>query len=253
MSLNPLSLWITSCLLLGMRIAPVFAFAPPFTLVRVPRLFRLLFGLGLAICLVSAQPQQVVVSDLGLANLIAVGTRELLLGTVFVLAFQIVFGAMYFAGRTLDIQAGLGFAVLVDPASRGQRPLVGTLFAYAAGAVFFAMNGHLELLRMFSSSLEAIPIGAWTVPQGAERIAAFMSLAFLNAIGIAAATMLALFLADILIAVLCRTVPQMNVLVLGFQVKTLILLMVLPVSFGIAGAQFLRMMSMSIHALPGML
>jgi flagellar biosynthetic protein FliR len=70
------------------------------------------------------------------------------------------------------------------------------------------------------------------------------------AMGVAAASILALFLVDMVIALLSRTVPQMNVLVLGFQVKSLVLFLVLPLSFGMAGALFLRLMTLTLEALP---
>lgn len=254
MAQNPLAVWIVSCLLLGLRIAPVFTFAPPFSLVQMPRLFRLLFGLGLSVCLVAAYPQATtMLADISLSGILVAGLRELMLGTIFVLAFQIVFGALYLAGRTLDIQAGFGLALLIDPVSRSQVPLVGILFAYGAAAVFFAADGHIGLLRLLAASLDVVPLGGWSMPDSVDRIAAFMSLAFLMAVGVAAGAMLALFLSDMVIALLSRTVPQMNVLILGFQVKTIVLLLVLPLSFGLGGALLLRLMALTLHALPGLL
>lgn len=250
---NPLTHWIAACFLLGLRIAPVFAFAPPFSLVRVPRLFRVLLGFSLSICLVGAFPQNSTLADFSIYGLVIAALRELMLGVIFVLAFQLVFGALFLAGRTIDIQAGYGLALLIDPTSRAQTPLVGTLFAYAAGGVFLAMNGHLELLRIFAASLDAIPLGSWATPDSIARITAFMGLVFVAAFGVAGASVLALFLTDMVIAMLSRTVPQMNVLVLGFQVKTLILLLVLPVSFGVAGALLVRMMTLTLETLPRLL
>jgi flagellar biosynthetic protein FliR len=248
-----LSTWVTSSLLLGLRIAPVFAFAPPFTLIRIPRLFRLLFGLGLAACMVAVLPASVSLGDISLATLVSAAVRELMLGAMFVLAFQLVFAALYMAGRTIDIQAGFGLAMLIDPNTRGQTPLVGTLFAYAAAALFFALDGHADLLRILSASLEAIPLGTWTLPGSLGRLSAFMSAVFLMGFGAAGTAILALFLVDMVIALLSRTVPQMNVLIMGFQVKTIVLLLVLPVCFGAGGALLVRMMRITLEALPGLL
>lgn len=250
---DALTRWIFSCLVLGLRIAPVFALAPPLSLVRMPLPFRLLFGLGLSVCLVTANPHAALLADIGLGAVLVAAVREALLGTMFVLAFQLVFAALYLAGRTIDIQAGFGLALLIDPTSRAQTPLVGTLFAYAAGAVFFALDGHLQLLGLLSASLDAIPVGRWTMPDSIGPVAAFMSMVFLAAFGVAGASVLALFLVDIVIALLSRTVPQMNVLVLGFQVKTIVLLLVLPMSFGLGGALLARMMTMTLQALPRLL
>ncbi len=242
--------WVAACMLLALRIAPVFAFAPPFNMVQLPRLFRVLFGLGLSICLVCAFPAATALSDTSLHGLVTAAARELMLGSIFVLAFQLAFGALYFAGRTIDIQAGFGIALLIDPATQTQTPLAGMLFAYAAGAVFFAFNGHIELLRLFAASLDAIPLGGWTMPQSIERLTAFIAIVFTYALGVGGATILTLFLVDVTIAVLSRTVPQMNVLILGFQVKVIVFLLVLPVSFGIAGALIVHIMATTIQNLP---
>ena len=249
---DPASNWIVSSVLLGFRTGPVFAWAPPFSLVRMPVLFRALFGLGLAVCIVSANPHAAALPGYGLAEIVVAAIREVLFGFTFVLAFQLVFGALYVAGRTIDIQAGFGLALLIDPSSRAQTPLVGTLFAYAAGAVFFAMNGHIEVLRLLSASLDAVPLGTWSMPNAIERIASFLSFVFLCAFGVAGGAILVLFLVDAAIALLSRTVPQMNVLVLGFQVKTIVLFLALPLSFGVGGALLVRTMAATLHAIPGL-
>jgi len=251
--MSALSDWIVSCLVLGLRIAPVFAFAPPFSLIPMPRLFRLLFGLGLAVSLVSAYPAATSLANASLPTIALAAMRELMMGIVFVLAFELAFAALYVAGRTIDIQAGYGLALLIDPTSRAQTPLVGTLFAYAAGAAFFAADGQIDLLHLFGASLDAIPLGMWAMPDSIARITAFTSMAFLSAFGIAGGTILVLFLVDLTIALLSRTVPQLNVLILGFQVKTIVLPLVLSLTFGISGALLFRTMSMTLQAIPGML
>ncbi len=253
MTQSALSTWVISCLLLGLRIAPVFALAPPFTLMRLPRLVRPLMGFALAICLVGAFPREAMLADTSLYGIVAAALRELTLGLTIALAFHLVFGALYLAGRTIDIQAGYGLATLIDPTTRAQTPLAGMLFALAAGAVFFAMDGHLELVRFIAASLDVVPLGGWSMPHSIARLTAFMSLIFLAAFGIAGASVLALFLVDMVIALLSRTVPQMNVLVLGFQVKTIVLLLVLPLSFGAGGTLFVRLMATTLQTLPKLL
>ena len=252
-AIDALANWAFSSLLLSLRIAPVFALAPPFTLTRVPGHFRALFGLAIAGWLVSAHPAQTLVTDFGAANLVEIAVRELVLGSTFVMAFQVMFGALYVAGRSIDIQAGFGLALLIDPTSKAQTPLVGTLFAYAAGAVFFALNGHLDLLRLMSASLDAVPLGAGQPPASLARLAEFISAVFFVSFGVAGGTILCLFLTDVAIALMSRTVPQMNVLMLGFQVKTLLLFVVLPTSFGVSGALLARLARITLEALPGLL
>ena len=242
-----------SSLLLSLRVAPVFAFAPPFTLVRLPVTFRMLFSLGIAACIVAANPAAAALSDLSVGGLATLAARELLLGTIFLVAFQLSFAALQFAGRTVDLQAGFGMSSLIDPTTRASMPMVGTLFVYAAAAVFFAADGHVELVRLLAASVDAVPLGTHRLPASPERLIAFMSLTFLTAFGVAGGAMLALFLTDVAITMLSRTVPQMNVLVLGFQVKTIVLLLVRPLSFGVGGALLARTTRLALEALPGLI
>jgi flagellar biosynthetic protein FliR len=241
-----------AAMLLSLRVAPVFAFAPPFTLVRMPRSFRMLLALGIAACLVAANPAQAVLRDTGPGALLVAAAMELMLGIVFMAAFQLCFAALQVAGRVVDIQAGFGMSLLIDPTTRGSMPLTGTLFVYAAGAIFFAMDGHADLLRLMAASLDAIPLGGWQMFASPGPLIAFISLSFLCAFGVAGGVMLALLLCDLAITFLSRTVPQMNVLVLGFQVKTIVYLLVVPVVFGTAGALLARMTRITLETLPGL-
>ena len=215
-------------------------------------LFRVLFALGVSACVVGSAAAPGVAAGAGPGTLATLAGRELLLGIVFVLAFQLSFGALQFAGRTVDLQAGYGMAMLLDPSTRTQMPLVGTILAYAAGAIFFAADGHVELLGILAASLQAIPIGGHEFPTSLDPLLAFVSVVFVTAMGVVGGTVLALFVADLAIALLSRTVPQMNVLVLGFQVKTLLLLIALPVTLGVTGALLARLMRMTVESLPGL-
>lgn len=245
---NPLSIWLASALLLSIRIAPIFAFAPPFNLIMIPRLVRALLGIALATAIISANPAAMLPSaDAG--TIATAALREMLLGFTFVLALQLPFAAFNFIGRTIDIQAGYGIALLIDPATRTQVPLVGTLLSLLGGAAFFAMDGHLSLLRLLSASVQSIPLGQWAMPDTIASLSQFMSLLFLASFGVAGAVILALFLADLVVAVLSRTVPQMNVLVLGFQIKSILLLTMLPVAIGLGSATMLRMITMTFEHL----
>jgi len=250
MEMQQLQNWIVSCMLLALRVTPVFAFAPPFTLTRMPKLFHVLFGLGFSIALVSSQ-SATLLQNVHVGALVVAAGGELMLGMVFVLLMQLCFAGLQLAGRVIDIQAGLGLATLIDPVSRAQTPLVGTLFSYAAGALFFSMDGHLELLRILAMSLDAVPIGQWQMPHSLDHLFAFTAAIFIAALGVAGAAASGLFLIDVAIALLARTVPQMNVLVLGFQVKTIALLLFLPLCFGFGGALMIRMIRMTLEALPG--
>jgi flagellar biosynthesis protein FliR len=241
MGLDVLNNWILATGLLSLRISPLFAFAPPFALMRVPVIIRVALGLSIAASLAAGSDLSSFSATIDIAGLIPMAFRELLIGIFFVVMFQAAFAGLYVAGRVVDVQAGFGLSLLIDPTSRAQMPLVGTLFAYAAGALFFGVGGLQDVLRLWAASIEAMPLGGTAVSIDPGRVISFFGAATLIGFGAASSSILALFLADMAIAFLTRTIPQMNVLVFGLQVKTIVLLLVLSASFGIISAIIARL------------
>lgn len=248
-----LARWVASVWLVSLRIMPVFLLAPPFSLIRVPRLIVMLMALGLAATLAAAMPDRALLPAID-AGLLAVGAlRELFLGLMPVVVLQLLFGSLYLIGRTIDVQAGFGLAMLIDPNTRGQLPVVGTLFAYVSGATFFAVGGQLDLLRFFAASLRAVAVGGAHGTGGLAPLAAYASQVSLAALAIGGAAIAALLLSDVVIAMLSRTVPQLNALLLGIQVKAIVVLLVMPVALGTSGALFTHLVASAIETMPRML
>lgn len=237
-------------LLISLRIAPLLSFAPPFTLLRVPATVRLMLSISLAAWIVAANPDQTWRAPFWDAGLPLVVAGELFLGISLALALQLAFAALLTAGRTIDIQAGFGLAVVVDPTTRNQLPLVGTLFAYAAGAVFFAIGGPQDLLAIWAASVNHVPLGTASIGGDPGVLMEYMAAVFLMAMGLVGVLLLILFLLDLTVAFLSRTLPQMNVLLFGFQVKAIATLAALPIALALSGALFVRLMRYAIETMP---
>lgn len=240
-------------LLLSLRLAPALAFSPPFTLLRVPATVRVMLAISLAAWLAVGHSAQTWQSDYASQGLFLTAAGELFLGIALALTLQLAFAALLTMGRMIDIQAGFGMAMLVDPTTRTQVPLVGTLLVYAAAAIFFATDGPADLLAIWAGSVDEIPLGAAFGAGNPAALAAYVSTIFVMAFGVAGLTVLMLFLTDLALAFMSRTLPQMNVLMLGFQVKTLVALASLPLAMALSGALLLRMIRYALAAAPGML
>jgi flagellar biosynthetic protein FliR len=241
---------LIAALLISLRIAPTFAFAPPFTLLRAPATIRLLLALSISLWIVLANPALTSERLAGSHALIAMAWSELVLGMTQAIGLQLAFEAVLTSGRAVDIQVGFGLAQVADPTLRQQMPLVGMLFSYAAGAVFFTTGGPADLLAIWSHSVAAVPLGALAEAVKIDVLLSYISAVFLVGVAIAGLVLLVLFLVDIAIAFMSRTLPQMNVLVLGFQVKTLALLVTLPFVFAFSGSLFLRLVRLAIDVTP---
>lgn len=240
-------------LLLALRLGPTLLFAPPFTYLRIPPVIRMLLCLSLAGWLVAGHPGSTLLLTVNMSTVVTAAICELMIGLAFSLSLQIAFAGILTAGRTIDFQAGFGLALLADPTLKTQMPLIGTVLAYGAAAVFFLTSGPADLLAVWSASLDRMPLGGLAVQPDIATLVQFISAAFVMSFGLAGLTMLTLMLVDMSIAFLSRTLPQMNVLVLGFQVKTIALLVTLPLALSISGSLFARIMRLAIETTPRVL
>lgn len=232
---------------MSLRLAPALAFAQPFSLIRIPVTVRLLIAIGLSLWLVDARPA-LTVDRLAGHHFIGLMAGELAIGISIALALQLAFGAILWAGGVLDFQAGYGLATLADPTTREEMPLAGTVLVYGAAALFFTTGAQYDLLALWVASVETLPIGYGLLSPDMAALGSYIGAIFMLAIGLVGAAMLAIFLADVVIAFLSRTLPQMNVLLLGFQVKAMLLLVTLPLAIALAGALFLRVLRLAVTA-----
>ncbi len=234
--------WAGSALSGSLRLAPVFAFAPPFTLLRMPARVRLLMVLTLAACMASAQaPLQP--TD---ATFFARAGLDLLAGLGVALALQLAFAALSFVGRLIDVQAGHGLAMLIDPATRAQSPLMGTLFGLAAGVAFFEMNAHHVVLRALAAPAASSTAVTLVAAGDLSPLLAYLGSVFSAAFGAGATILVVLFAIDLAIAFVSRSLPQMNVLMLGLQVKALALLVVAAGSVLLLGPALLAVLRQAL-------
>lgn len=167
-------------------------------------------------------------STLAYAFLLA---REAIIGMVLGFVVALTLAAIQVAGQLIDMQMGFGIVNVIDPMYGTQVPLIGN-FQHLLAMLFFLMfNGHHALLSATVRSFDIIPIGgavfSAALLDGAVRM---LGGVFVMGIKIAAPVVGAMFLADVALGILARTVPQMNVFVLGLPLKIILGLAVLVVS-----------------------
>lgn len=238
-----------SVLLGSLRLAPLIAFTPPFTLIKVPTTARATIVVALAAGMTDGS----VSFSRGMGGLVGAACGELVLGLAMALPLQLAFALIGISGRALDIQVGFGLAFLLDPKTKAQMPLIGALFTYAAGAMFFLSSGPADLVAVLAAGFVAIPVGAASALPDPGALLGFLGAGSLIALGLVGLAMIVLFLIDLVIAMMSRTLPQMNMLVFGFQVKALATLVLLPMTLGLAGAGMLRLIRLALEAMPRMI
>lgn len=148
---------------------------------------------------------------------------EFLLGLIFGFVSYLIFYAAQMAGHLIDLQIGFGIVNVFDPQFGQQIPLIGNFQFILALLVFLVINGHHVLLTALISSFKLVPLtGVIFHPSLADLFIELFAGIFIIAVKISLPVLVALILTDVALGILARTMPQMNIFVVGIPGKLII-------------------------------
>ena len=206
-------------LLLFVRIIGTLAFAPVFGHRVVLSQSKVGLALALTVVLYAALPITLSVSDNLILYTIAV-VKELVLGLMVGFVARLVFFAVQFAGEVIGIDIGFGVVNIIDPVSAEQISIIGTFKNLIAIIVFLLIDGHHTILQALAASFEMVPLGGIQLTELlAQGLITMTGQVFVMAAKMAAPIITALFLTSLALGIMARTVPQMNVFIVGFPLK----------------------------------
>jgi flagellar biosynthetic protein FliR len=224
------SAWIAAVLLVSIRVGPMLILTPVLGSTTIPVRARVLFALALSAMIVGSTRATWGIDLTSGGALVSAALAELMIGAALAFGLVAAFAAFLFGGRLLDLQIGFGVASLIDPSTRGQSPLLGTLLNLVAIAVFFAADGHHVLIRGLAESLDRFPPGTSLSSLQIDAMVAQFGVVFVYGLAIVAPAVVALLLLDVAMAVATRTMPQMNVFIVSMPLKVVVGLLVLALS-----------------------
>ncbi len=161
-------------------------------------------------------------------NYIIYVIEEAMIGLSIGFMGQLIFTAIQVAGSFIDLQVGFALANVIDPQTGIQSPITGNFKYTFAVLLFLVLNIHHLFIGAIISSFHTLPItGEWFSKINSEPImmlvVATFSQMFVLAFKIAAPIIITLLLTDIALGIVARTVPQLNVFVVGMPLKIFIL------------------------------
>ena len=165
-------------------------------------------------------------------NIAGAVLREAIVGGVMGLAVMVLFGALAFTGQIVGIQMGFAIANVVDPSTHQQVGVVAQVLNLLGLMLFIVFDGHLMMLRALFESFHLVPLGG-AVLRGAivtDEIVRLGSLLFSLGLQIALPTVCVVLLVNVGLATIARTVPQVNIFVIGFLFTISLGLLVLGLS-----------------------
>lgn len=210
--------FLTDLLLPFMRISGMFAAMVGFSAKSVPTTTKALLTLFLTLLVMPLVP------PFSIGELFSVGTfllvfQQLIIGIAIGFISNMVLNTFVLAGQIVAMQTGLGFASMVDPVNGINVPAVGQFYLILATLIFWALDGHLAMIRMIVLSFEALPIGeAWLTGAQFLEIAHWASWMFISAVTISLAPIISLLIVNLAFGIMTKAAPQLNVFSLGFSI-----------------------------------
>ncbi len=220
---------VYSFILITIRFGSLFMITPMFSSMVIPTEVKA--GLSL-LCSIILYPivfaQGVQPFPDSLLRVVFQAGNEALVGLILGFVTYLTFSTIHLAGQFMDLRMGFAMVNVVDPFTGSDAPLMGQFKNILALLLLLTINGHHQILLALTKSFDILPIG---VPVLSKPIIGYVLRIggdiFLIGFRLALPVIAVLFIVDVIFGFLARTVPQMNVFILGFPIKILLGFLVL--------------------------
>ncbi len=180
--------------------------------------------------------------------------KEFAAGYVIGLVTQLFFLIISFGGYIIDFQMGLSMATVYDPQSNAQMPVTGSIYQTWLMLLFFAVDGHLALMKILVTSAEIVPYGGILITQTlASRMLEIFYQCVDMGVRLALPMIAAEFLVEIGVGIMNKVVPQISIFVINIQMKLIVGLGLLVVLFSPTGEYLEKVMTTMLKTVQGIL
>jgi len=218
-------------LLVLTRVSSIFIISPFFSAQNIPNVLKIGFSFILSILISVTLDINI---DLEGTTFVAAIAKELMVGLIIGFISYMFFTIFYIMGQLIDMKIGFGMVNVMDPQHKVQVPLMGNFYYILAFLILLFINGHHIIINAIIDSYEFIPIGKFVLGEDITfSLINILSKTFATGFKLAAPIIGIILLMDLLLGILARTIPQMNVFVVGMPLKILVGLLIISVSIPI--------------------
>jgi flagellar biosynthesis protein FliR len=224
--MSPLTLSSTEIIrfsIVLLRISGIMIFAPFFSSQSIAVQVRVVFALVAAMVLSTSLPASAIPPGLSLANIAGLFLNEALFGVILGFAASFVFAGLQFAGQIISFQLGFSLINLIDPQTEVEAPVFSFLQNYVGLLFFLLLNGHHWFLQAVSESFRYLPVGGVHLQAPLmEHIIRLSSQILVIGLRIAGPIIAITVVTDVVMGVIGRAAPQINIMIVGMPLKLLV-------------------------------
>lgn len=206
-------------LLILVRISAFVFAAPFFSLSSIPRKVKVGISVFIAILVFQTLAYQNVTynGEIGYAGLIL---KEVIVGLLIGYFANICSSILTFSGHMIDMEIGFSMVQLFDPVAKVQATITGNFYSYLVMLMMLVSNLHHYLLLAIIDSFNIIPIASANIPPNLYLVMLkFLADFFIIGFRIVLPVFASILLLNSVLAILAKVAPQMNMFVIGMQLK----------------------------------
>lgn len=221
------------------RVGALIATLPVLSSAGIPVQVRALLAVAMAALITPLHWGTSIPEPANLVDLAILIGREAVLGLALGAAITILLAGMQLAGQIISQMSGLSLADVVNPTFDTQVPIFSQLLEMLALAIFFLLGGHRHVIDALLGSFAWMPPGSGRLPeQLPDVLSAIAGHSFETGIRASAPVMVALLLAILIVALISRTLPQLNAIAIGLNFNAIVVLAMLACCLGSAAFVF---------------
>jgi flagellar biosynthesis protein FliR len=232
-SMEPYTQHLATFALVGVRVAALVMVAPVFGTFAIPVRVRALLALALTVLVVPIEVGRATAPPETIAAFLVAAGGEALVGLTMGVAVRLLFCGLHVAGQIVSQMSGMQLADVFDPGLNAPVPIFSRLLLAVATAVFLTIGGHRLVIEALLDTFAGLPAGQGTFSRSAvEAVTVLFAQSFVLGVRAAAPAIVALLLATLILGLVSRTLPQLNVMALGFGVNATVALVAIGISLG---------------------
>ncbi|MEL6497493.1 MAG: flagellar biosynthetic protein FliR [Planctomycetota bacterium] len=223
LELDPLFHHGIAVLIVAFRLTGLLIFSPMLAGAAIPRQAKVILVVTLAFAVYPALPESwQLPMRFSLFTVAQLFVTETLIGAAIGFIASLPILAVQLGGQIMGQQMGLGLAQVFNPELETNTGVVDQLLFYTALAVFISFGGVEATFSALLNTYESVPLGGMTLAAiPLELIVGTLAAGFELAIRVAAPILGIMIIETVATGVLMKTIPQINIMSVGFSLKTL--------------------------------
>lgn len=240
---------LTTFVLVLTRLSGLLTTAPIYGTSDLPMRVRAFLAVALALLVTPLQLGARAPAATNLVDLSICLIAEFIIGATLGLGIVFLLGGMQIAGQIISQLAGIQLGDVINPTLDSSVPVFSQMFFYVTLAVFVIIGGHRQVMGALLETFAALPPGSAGIVNPLDTLVELLGQSFALGVRAAAPTMCAVLLATLVLGLLSRTLPQLNLMAVGFGFSSLVTLATLSVSLGLAAWAFQEQVDVALESL----